>query len=67
MEVMPIASTNLKRGLILQFPIKKTFVRIGAPKQEVCIVYSLKSFFVLRRDHGWDHCFLDVLGGELLK
>lgn len=46
MEGVLIISTNLKTGLILQFPIKKKSVRIGAPKKGVCIAHNLKSFYI---------------------
>lgn len=43
------ASINLKTSLILPFPIKRKFIRIGAPKKEVCIAYNFKSFYQLER------------------
>lgn len=44
------ANINLKTSLILSFPIKRKFIRVGAPKKkEVCIAYNLKSFYQLER------------------
>lgn len=43
------ASINLKTSLILPFPIKRKFIRVGAPKKEVYIAYNFKYFYQLER------------------
>lgn len=54
------ANINLKTSLILPFPIKRKFIRVGAPKKEACIAYNFKSFHQLERL--WMGPFSTILG-----
>lgn len=58
-----IASTNLKTSLILQFPIEKKFIRIGAPKNKRslhCLQFQI--FVFIRETVDRTNVFLTILG-----
>lgn len=56
------ANINLKTSLILSFPIKRKFIRVGAPKKRSLHCLQFKIFLSIRETVDGAIAFLTTLG-----